>query len=90
VVWTVRGVRLFRPRLALLGIDLRDIRTASQFEAAWSRWLDVERQLLLSKIHKAASGPSPTLEALCLQAVADHDLERAEALLQALEARSSD
>lgn len=89
VVWTVRGLRLFRPRFALLGIDMNTIRTAGQFEAAWSRWLGVERDLLLRKIAATSVGGRAGLEAQCLQAIVDQDIERAESLVRALEARSS-
>jgi hypothetical protein len=89
VVWTVRGLRLFRPRLALIGVDLNSIRTSEQFHAAWSRWLNVERELLQRKIRSAASGPDASLEARCLQAIADLDIDRAEALVRELEARSN-
>jgi|SRR6185369_7155741 len=85
IIWSVRGLRLFRPRFALLGIEAKTISTRDQFERAWSRWLAVERQLLLRKIEAAAASPRASLEAKCLEAIANLDIERAEMLVTALE-----
>jgi len=90
IIWSIRGLRLFRPRFALLGIEAKTISTRAQFEGTWSRWLAVERQLLLSKIAAAAASPRASLEAKCLDAIANLDIERAEMLVTALEDRSRD
>jgi hypothetical protein len=88
IVWTVRGLRYFRPRLALIGVDIKQIRTRAEFEGAWSRWLAVEKDLLLRRIATAAASPSASLEGRCLDAIAHLDLETAEGLVAELESRS--
>jgi hypothetical protein len=88
IIWTVRGLRHFRPRFALTGVDIKTIRARDQFEHACSRWLAVEKELLLRQIATAAASPSATLEARCLDAIAHLDLETAEALVSELESLS--
>jgi hypothetical protein len=54
VVWTVRGIRYFRPRFAQVGIPLSRIRSRAAFEQALGVWLDREWQLLTEKISQRA------------------------------------
>jgi len=87
VVWTVRGVRLLRPRFALLGVSLSSIRSADEFNRVWSRWQDMELQLLERKIRQAGSGPDAPLASQCLKAVWDGDTDLFELLIARLEAQ---
>jgi hypothetical protein len=88
VVWTVRGLRHFRPRFALIGVDIKTIRARDEFEGTLSRWLAVEKELLLRRIATATASPASSLEGRCLDAIAHLDLETAEGLVAELESRS--
>lgn len=81
IVWTVRGVRLFRPRFALFGLSLTSIRTRSEFAVAWQRWQTVELDLLMGKISNAAAAPGAPPWAQALHAVVVGDDRRATQLL---------
>ena len=71
IVFTVRGLRLFRPRFALLGISLHSIRTKKDFQRAWHRWELMEEHFLVSRLSKAAQSPKSPEHAELLRMLLD-------------------
>lgn len=69
IVWTVRGIRHFRPRFDLIGINIADVRTVRNFRQALDRWNVMERQLLVERIESRASASGRSLTYQCLWAV---------------------
>jgi hypothetical protein len=87
IMWTVRGLAYIKPRLRNIGIPIARLRTATQFQQAWDRWLAVERQLLVDRIHSQASVRHASLEHRFLQAVLLDDADQAEKIVRLLEHR---
>jgi hypothetical protein len=88
IVWTVRGMKYFRPRFALIGVAATAIGTPQAFDQALGRWLDVERELLARKIYSQGAAPNAPLASRCLKAVLDGDADLAERLISQLEMRA--
>lgn len=87
ILWTVLGLAYFRPRFAYLGIAISAVGSAQRFKQALSRWLDVERQLLLERIEARANHGGETLEYRFLQAVVHGDLVQGDKVVRLLEHR---
>ena len=94
LVWTVRGLRHFSPRFALLGVSIKDIRTPTEFREALHRWNKLERQLLVAKLQHNSNAPNADrppgndrLAQRCIYAILSGD-PSAESLIRDLEASS--
>jgi len=85
IVWTVRGLRYFKPRFALLGVDITAIKTRTHFDAACSAWLRIERTLIEGRVRRKASRADAKPEDLVLRHILDGDLASAERLIAQLE-----
>ncbi len=87
IVFTVRGLGYFAPRFKHAGTAIASLRTRADFEAAHSRWLDVELALLMEKIDRSAAAETKAAEHSLLSAIARGDLDRAEAIAARMEHR---
>jgi hypothetical protein len=86
LVFTVRGIGYFGPRFTTVGVEIATVQSLAQFNAAYQRWLEVERVLLQEKVAGFAAG-GRSLEHAALQAVIDGDVERFAHTVKRLEHR---
>jgi hypothetical protein len=83
IVWTVRGIRYFQPRFALVGVQLSSIHSRTAFEEALERWLQREWELLTHKIARRALDPNAPVHRFLL-AIAEGDTALAQELADRL------
>lgn len=87
IVFTVRGLTYFARRFKHVGVAIGMLRTRLDFEAAYSRWLDVEITLLTDKIDRSAAAESRAGEHSLLSAIWRGDLDCAETIAARMEHR---
>lgn len=75
IVWTVRGLAYFAPRLKRIGIHIDRVSSPQQFAAAYKAWLDLEKVLVLERVKLASQCGSK--EHQILQAILDGNTARA-------------
>ncbi len=75
IVWTVRGLAYFAPRLKRIGIPIDRVSSPQEFTAAYKAWLDLEKFLLLERVKLASQCGSK--EHQILQAILDGNTARA-------------
>jgi hypothetical protein len=73
IVWHVRGIRYFAPRLRLAGIDICGVTTPEQFRAALRRWDAIEWQVLVQRIESRAESGVDGSAHQCLWAILTGD-----------------
>lgn len=88
VVFTVRGIQYWCPRLRYIGVDIAEVTTKADFESAYEKWLDAERGLILAKVGAMASATRAPNEHQLLQAILDGDEKLAEQVVRRLEHRA--
>ncbi|MDP3522249.1 MAG: hypothetical protein Q8S02_16685 [Hydrogenophaga sp.] len=73
IVFTVRGIRFFKPRFAHIGIDIGAITTEEKFRDTLYAWSLVEYELLRTKIASDAAKSPTAFEHQALLAAIDGD-----------------
>jgi hypothetical protein len=78
VVFTVEGIRYFKPRFQAVGIDIADINSAEDFHSARRAWNLLEAQMVVDLMTvKAEASRSPS-EHKVLAAVLDQGAQAAQ------------
>lgn len=81
LIFSVRGIAYFKPRFALVGVELASLISANDFNDAYERWMSHELFLLDDHLAKR-SAQKPRSEHAELYALWCGDLDRAAALAE--------
>lgn len=85
IIFTIKGIKYFKPRFELIGISLASLKTQDQFKSAHAAWLAHEWVLLNDHIDIQAKSSKSANPHQFLQAVLSADLDQAEKHLERLE-----
>lgn len=80
IVFTIRGLRHFKPRFEAIGVELARIKTRAEFDAAYHEWTKLEAVLLADRVATRAQATNRPNEYQLLHAAltgSDADIEQA-------------
>lgn len=85
IIFSIRGLKYFKPRFALIGRDISLLKTVLSFTEVYNDWTRHEYQLLLDSITAKANATHQPNEHKVLLAACMNDIDAAEIAMGRLE-----